>query len=117
MATKRPDEEHPLLRPFDEDIAIEKGKAIAEKLHEIQQIELKNEALKAQQTKNKDAIAELTAQARALKDDIRTGKHLVPVQCRWQMDTNHWRLVTSDGEVIRTEPTTMADRQAELSLS
>lgn len=117
MSTRRPDEEHHLLRPFGEEVALEKGRAISEKLHEKQLLELKIAGLKAQAAAIKEQIEGLNGAALALKDDIRMGKHLVPVQCKWSMDTDHWRLITEDGEVIRTEKTTMADRQAELSLS
>ena len=109
--SKRPDEEHHLLRPFTEDVALEKGKVIADKLYEIQQLEMQ---AKAAASKFKEQIEAAKMVALALKDDIRTGKHLVPVQCRWLMSTNTWSLITADGEVIRTEPTTMSDRQGEL---
>lgn len=108
---KRPDEEHHLLRLFDADTAIEKGKLVAEKLHEIQLLEAE---AKEKAAGFKEQIERRKGIVSGLKDDIRMGKHLVPVQCHWLMSTHAWSLITADGEVIRTEPTTMSDRQGEL---
>jgi hypothetical protein len=108
---KRPDEERMLLRPFGEEVRIEKGNELAEHVHQMQQLEA---AAKAAAAEAKEAIDRHRKKALALKDDLRMGKHLVPVQCRWLMDSMHWSLIASDGEVIRSEPTTMSDRQGDL---
>lgn len=111
----RPNEELNLERPFDNTKRIEKGNDLAA-LH--QRIIADEAAAKAEAKAAKEAIDELKAEATQLAREIRTGKHVVPVMCRWLMDTNAWSLIADDtGEVVRTTPVTEADRQAELNLS
>lgn len=109
--SKRPNEERLLLRPFNEDVRIEKGNELAEHVHQISMLEAE---AKAKAAEFKDAIDQHKRKALGLKDDLRMGKHLVPVECRWLMESTQWSLISNDGEVIKTEPTTMADRQGEL---
>jgi hypothetical protein len=110
--SKRPDEERHLLRPFNDDVRREKGAELAEAVHQIQQLDAQAKRIAAE---FKEQIKKHETKALALKDDLRMGKHLVPVQCQWLMSTNTWELIARDtGEVIRTEPTSMADRQGEL---
>lgn len=108
---KRPDEERQLLRPFGDTVRMEKGRELAEHVHQMKELE---EQAKAAAAEFKEAIAKHRVKALGLKDDLRMGKHLVPVQCRWLMESTQWLLIADDGEVIRTEPTTMSDRQGEL---
>lgn len=108
---KRPDEEHHLLRPFGDEVREQKGRDLAEAVHKIKSID---EAAKSAAAEFKQAKETQQTKALALSADLRMGKHLVPVQCRWVMSTHRWDLITEDGEVIRTEATTMADRQGEL---
>jgi hypothetical protein len=112
--SKRPDEEHQLLRPFDYAIREEKSKHIGAAVKRAEQ--LANE-LKAISAKYKLQLDDLKEVVSGLAEELKSGLHYVPMHCAWVMSTNKWELIADDGEVIRTEPTTMADRQAELSLS
>lgn len=116
MAT-RPDEEVTRLRPFNDEVRIEKGNQLAELNHEIAALEAEAKRISAG---FKEEIEKRKAAGGKLVTELRSGKHYVPVQAEWRMtrDGKNWQLLAEDNkEIIRTEPTTMADRQAELQLS
>lgn len=129
--TLRPNEEHTLLRPFDDGIALQKGAEMAELLQEWTNLEATQKALKAQAKALDDEIDIRKGQLSALKEDIRRKKHGVKLVCKWTMvtitstpikgsnkrepDLIEWHLTASDGELVRREPTTEADRQGQIS--
>lgn len=129
--TSRPTEEHTLLRPFDDGIALQKGQEMAELLQEWANLEATQKALKAQVKAAEDEIDIRKGQLSALKEDLRRKKHGVKLVCKWTMvnvapppikgsnkrepDLIEWHLKASDGELVRREPTTEADRQGQIS--
>jgi hypothetical protein len=129
--TSRPNEEHTLLRPFDDGIALQKGQEMAELLQEWANLEAQQKALKAQAKALDDEIDIRKGQLSALKEDLRRKKHGVKLVCKWSMvnvsaapagakgklapDVIEWHLKASDGELVRREPTTEADRQGQIS--
>jgi hypothetical protein len=112
---KRANEERQLLRPLTVEQTLEKSRAMTALMAEEDELAA---GLKRAQSAAKKSLEELQDSIKSLQNQIHTGKHLVPVQCSWLMSTNHWTLAADDtGEVVASEPTTMADRQAELGLS
>lgn len=115
---KRPIEEHQLTRPFDGEVALQKGQMIAEYEVKIAELAMAEKKLKSEARDIKDQMDELQLQAVARARELRSGKHLVPVECRWEMSKDSWILYATDtGETLRTEPTTVQDRQGELKLA
>lgn len=113
---QRPSEEHLVLREFDEDERKLKAAALAELTREAEKFEREKKALQLQAKSKQESMDEVIGRARALADDLSTGKHLVPVQFEWKYSPTEWTLFAIDtGETRRIEATTMADRQGDLA--